>query len=39
MNGFKIYPDKGLTAAEVAQNYYGGPIVTDSLSFSLMPVI
>jgi hypothetical protein len=28
----RIYP-KELSAAEVAQNYYGGPIVTDSLSF------
>ena len=29
-----VYP-KALTAAEVAQNYYGGPIVTSSLSFML----
>jgi hypothetical protein len=29
-----IYP-KALTAAEVAQNYYGGPIVTGSLLFAI----
>jgi hypothetical protein len=29
-----IYP-KALTAAEVAQNYYGGPIVTDGLQVAL----
>jgi len=30
----RFYP-KALTAAEVAQNYYGGPIVTNNLSFML----
>jgi len=29
-----VYP-KALTAAEVAQNYYGGPIVTDGLIFAV----
>jgi hypothetical protein len=31
---FSIY-DKTLTAAEVAQNYYGGPIVTNNLVFAI----
>jgi hypothetical protein len=30
----RVYP-KALTAAEVAQNYYGGPIVTDGLVYAL----
>jgi hypothetical protein len=30
-----IYPSKGLSATEVAQNYYGGPIVTDGLVFAV----
>ena len=34
INNEKFY-SKALTAAEVAQNYYGGPIVTSSLSFML----
>ena len=29
-----VYP-KALTAAEVAQNYYGGPVVTDGLIFAV----
>ncbi len=29
-----IYPNKGLTESEVLQNYYGGPIVTGSISGS-----
>ena len=34
INNSKIY-SKALTAAEVAQNYYGGPIVTDGLVYAL----
>jgi hypothetical protein len=29
-----VYPTKPLTAADVAQNYYGGPVVTGSISGS-----
>jgi hypothetical protein len=34
INNSKIY-SKALSAAEVAQNYYGGPIVTGSLVFAI----
>ena len=34
MANMQMYP-KVLTAAEVAQNYYGGPIVTDGLVFAI----
>jgi hypothetical protein len=34
VNNSKIY-SKALTAAEVTQNYYGGPIVTGSLVFAI----
>jgi hypothetical protein len=30
-----VYPTKALTASDVAQNYYGGPIVTGSLLFTI----
>ena len=34
VNNLKIY-NRALSASEIQQNYYGGPIVTDGLTFSI----